>query len=88
MFAENGVGFSEATGAACVEQLLSLWKAAYLLMTPHVVDTFVVRHGSFRYMFDDYATLEATGKVPYNPVFEARLGGGSGLVEAAERLPR
>jgi len=73
VFAENGVGLSEATGAAFVEQLLSLWKAAYLLMTPHVVDTFVVRHGSFQYMFDDYATLEATGKVPYNPVFEARL---------------
>ena len=64
---------AEATGAAFVEQLLSVWKAAYLVMTPHVVDTFVVRHGSFQYMFDDYATLEATGKVPYNPVFEARL---------------
>jgi hypothetical protein len=63
----------EATGAAFVEQLLSVWKAAYLLMTPHVVDTFVVRHRSFHYMFDDYATLEATGKVPYDPVIEARL---------------
>jgi len=34
---------------------------------------FVVRHGSFQYMFDDYATLEATGKVPYDPVFEGQM---------------
>jgi hypothetical protein len=78
LFAEIGAVPSEATGAGFVEQLLSLWKAAYLLMTPHVVDTFVVRHGSFQYMFDDYATLEATGKVPYNPVFEARLVAAAG----------
>jgi hypothetical protein len=61
LFAEIGAVPSEATGAMFVEQLLSLWKAAYLPMTPHVVDTFVVRHGSFHYIFDDYATLEATG---------------------------
>ena len=30
--------------------------------------------GTFEYLYDDYASLEATGRVHYDPVREARLG--------------
>jgi hypothetical protein len=73
LLAEVELRSGEAAGAVFIEQLLSFWKAAYLAITPRATDIYVVRHGSFQYMFDDYATLEASGKVPYDPVFEARL---------------
>jgi hypothetical protein len=34
--------------------------------------------GTFEYLYDDYASLEATGRVPYDPVMEARLVAVSG----------
>lgn len=55
------------------EQLPYCWRDAYLAMTPRLTDICCIRLGSFRYYFDDYATLEARGKVPFDPSCEARL---------------
>jgi len=34
--------------------------------------------GTFEYLYDDYASLEVTGRVPHDPVIEARLVAVSG----------
>ena len=49
------------------------WRDAYLQMTSHPTDIVRWRRGSFEYIYDDYASLEAKGGVPYDPKAEARL---------------
>jgi hypothetical protein len=66
-------GSLEATISILLDELPNQWKRAYLGMTPHETNLCVVTHKTFRYIYDDYGTLEVSGKVPYNPVFEARL---------------
>jgi hypothetical protein len=55
------------------EELVSAFHAAYLEMTPRMTDIAVIQQGAFEYIYDDYATLEAQGLVPYHPTMEARL---------------
>jgi hypothetical protein len=74
-----GGGTVEEMAAGLLEKLPCFWKEAYVTMTPWTSDLHVVRHGTFQYIFDDYATLEATGRVPYSPLFEARLVAALGL---------
>lgn len=56
-----------------VGELPYVWRESYLAMTPRQTDICRFRLGSFEYVYDDYATLEAKGAVPYDPVAEARL---------------
>lgn len=56
-----------------INALPSLWKSAYIAMTPRETDLYLITHSSFEYMFDDYGSLEVSGKVPYDPTHEARL---------------
>jgi hypothetical protein len=57
------------------EELPYLWRDAYLLMTPRPTRIDRVRLGSFEYVYDDLASLEARGDVPWSPTGEARLVG-------------
>jgi hypothetical protein len=78
LLATAGRGPLEETMSILLAELPALWKRAYIEMTPHETNLCVVTHKTFRYIFDDYGTLEVSGKVPYNPVFEARLVGALG----------
>lgn len=55
------------------EELRYLWRDAYLQMMPRATEIVRMQRGPFEYIFDDYATLETTGAVPYSPDAEARL---------------
>jgi hypothetical protein len=55
-----------------------VWRDAYLGMMPRATNIVRFRYGTFDYIYDDYATLEATGMVPYDPRHEARLVAVSG----------
>jgi hypothetical protein len=55
------------------EELPLLWRDAYVEMTAHPPNVVRWRHGDFEYIYDDYASLEAAGSVPYDPKAEARL---------------
>src|SRR5437667_109818 len=56
-----------------LEQLPEYWRTAYLAMTPRETDICCIPFGSFQYIFDDYATLVASGKVAGEPSSESRL---------------
>lgn len=55
------------------EDLPFAWRDAYLEMMPRATNIVRFRFGTFEYIYDDYASLEATGAVPYDPGIEARL---------------
>ena len=55
------------------EELPYVWRDAYIQMTPRATEIVRMQRGSFEYIYDDYATLEATEVVPYSPDAEARL---------------
>jgi hypothetical protein len=57
------------------EELPYAWRDAYLEMTQRATEIVRMQRGSFEYIYDDYATLEATGAVPPSPDDEARLVG-------------
>jgi hypothetical protein len=59
--------------AVLTEELPYAWRDAYLSMMPRATNIVRFRYGTFEYLYDDYATLEATGAVPYGPSIEARL---------------
>ena len=56
-----------------------LWKDAYLEMTPRPTNIVILTHGTFDYVYDDYATLEAMGVVVADGATEARLVGAIGV---------
>jgi hypothetical protein len=60
-------------------ELPYLWQEAYLKMTPRPTNIAIITHGTFDYVYDDYATLEATGVVETDNVTEARLVGAVGV---------
>jgi len=72
---EAGVCSSENLIGFLSEELPYIWRDAYLLMTPRAIEIVRMQRGSFEYIYDDYATVEATGAVPYSPDAEARLVG-------------
>lgn len=57
------------------EELPFVWRDAYIEMTPHPVNIVRWQYGSFEYIFDDYASLESQGMVPYAIGVEGRLIG-------------
>lgn len=63
----------EAMIAFLEERLPYVWRDGYLEMMPRPINIVRFRCGSFEYIYDDYASLEVTGAVPYDPVMEARL---------------
>jgi hypothetical protein len=60
------------------EELPYAWRDFYLVMMPRATNIVRFRYGTFDYLYDDYATLEATGAVPHDPRIEARLVAVSG----------
>lgn len=70
---ENARCSGEAAIAFLLEELPYLWRDAYIRMTAHATDIVRWRNGSFEYIYDDYASLEAMGTVPYDHNAEARL---------------
>jgi hypothetical protein len=46
--------------AFLLEQLPYLWRDAYMRMTPRIVNIFRFQYDTFEYLYDDYASLEAT----------------------------
>lgn len=68
----------QAMMAVLAEELPFAWRDAYLEMMPRATNIVRFRYGKFEYIYDDYATLEATGAVPPDPRVEARLVAVSG----------
>lgn len=60
------------------DELPFVWRDTYLAMTLHPVNVVRFQYGSFEYIFDDYASLELRGIVPYAPEIEGRLVAVSG----------
>lgn len=73
--------FLEEVGDCSVEEMIAflleelpfLWYDAYKEMTPHKTNVVRLQHGAFEYIYDDYASLEASGAVAYDANAEARL---------------
>jgi hypothetical protein len=74
---------SEVT-AFLIDELPYVWRDAYTEMTSRVTNIVRWRYGAFEYLFDDYASLETTGVVPYDPNVEARLVAALGCSEPRE----
>lgn len=55
------------------DELVYCFRDAYVEMTPRRTDIVRIKQGPFEYVYDDYASLEAQGLVPYHPTMEARL---------------
>jgi hypothetical protein len=72
--------------AFMVEELPYVWREAYLAMTPRRTNICRFWHGSFEYIYDDYATLEASGAVPFDSKAEARLVATLGRSTPHERV--
>ena len=66
-------------------ELPAVWLEAYVEMSPRKVNVVLFTHGSFDYVYDDYATLEATGVVERDAVTEARLVAAVGLSQPGPR---
>jgi hypothetical protein len=64
-----------------LEELRHVWRDCYLQMTKRETNIIVWRHGGFEYIYDDYASLESNGVVPYHPTAEARLVAALGFSE-------
>src|SRR5690242_14533761 len=67
-----------------VAELPYVWKDAYHEMTSRSVNIVRWKYETFEYLFDDYASLEATNSVPYDRNIEARLVGALGFSEPRE----
>ncbi len=65
-------------GEVLREELPDLWLGLYVGMTPRRLNVVTFTHGTFDYIYDDYATLEATGLAQPDGVSEARLVGAVG----------
>lgn len=68
-----------------LDELPYLWLDDYLAMTPRQTAIERFPHGGFEYIYDDYATLENTGAVPYSQFEEARLVAAIGRSEPQQR---
>ena len=66
-------------------ELPYLWLDQYLEMTPRETNILVFPHGTFDYLYDDYASLEATGVVEPDGVTEARLVAAVGISRPSQR---
>jgi hypothetical protein len=64
--------------AGFARELAYEWCEIYEAMSERTTNIVRFQCGTFEYLYDDYASLEATGRVPYDPVTEARLVAVSG----------
>jgi hypothetical protein len=55
--------------------LVHEWCEVYEAMSQRTTKIVRFQYGTFEYIYDDYASLEATGRVPYDPVVSAVLSG-------------
>lgn len=74
---------SKASGLPMVEYLRQelpyVWRDSYFDMTPRSTNIVLFTHGTFDYIYDDYATLEATEVVKPDQITESRLVAAVGL---------
>lgn len=75
---------SAKLAAFLLEELPYIWRDAYIEMTSRQANIVRWQYGSFEYLFDDHASLEGTGVVPYDPNVEARLIAALGRSEPRE----
>jgi hypothetical protein len=75
---ESGADSYETVISFLREELPFVWRDAYLEIMPRETNIVRLQYGAFEYIYDDYASLEAIGAVPYDPKIEARLIGVSG----------
>lgn len=71
--------------AYCRAELPYVWLDEYLAMTPRMTNVVRFVHGSFEYLYDDLATLEATGAVVPDAQSEARLVAAIGVSQPVSR---
>lgn len=64
--------------AAFAHELAYEWREAYQATAERATNIVRFDCGTFEYLYDDYASLEAAGRVPYDPVKEARVVAVSG----------
>lgn len=69
----RGRGIIYALDSLPAEGTTYLWQDAYLEMTPRLTNIIILTQGTFDYIYDDYATLEAMGVVEADDITEARL---------------
>jgi hypothetical protein len=65
----------ESKIAFLAEELPHDFHEKYLLMTTRKINLWRYFFKGFEYIYDDYATLEATGIVPVSPTIESRVIG-------------
>ena len=70
------------------QELPYLWIDAYAEMTPRRTNIMAMTQGTFDYIYDNYAELEATGAVEPDDVTESRLVGAVGVSVAVTRSRR
>lgn len=70
------------------QELPYLWIDAYAEMTPRRTNIMAMTQGTFDYIYDNYAELEATGTVEPDDVTESRLVGAVGISVAVTRSRR
>ncbi|MGE3344144.1 MAG: hypothetical protein AB7L71_11995 [Vicinamibacterales bacterium] len=63
-------------------ELPNLWYDAYLEMTPRQTNVVTFAHGTFDYVYDDLASLEAAGVAKADSVTESRLVGAVGTSQS------
>src|ERR1017187_10825052 len=73
LLAEVGDCPAEEVIAYLAAQLPYVWRDAYLAMTARPTNVVRFQRDAFTYIYDDYASLESSGAVPYDAVIEARL---------------
>jgi hypothetical protein len=78
---DAGGALSKTSSSFLTEELRHAWRDTYLEMTQRATEIVRMQRGSFEYIYDDYATLEAIGAVPPIPDDEARLVGVLGQSE-------
>jgi hypothetical protein len=59
--------------AYMAEQLPFVWRDTYLAMMTRPTNIVRFQRDAFTYIYDDYASVESSGAVPYDAVMEARL---------------
>lgn len=57
---ETGADSYQTAAAFLREELPFVWRDAYLEMTPRETKIVRFQYGAFEYIYDDYASLEAT----------------------------
>jgi hypothetical protein len=82
-----GQAVAKGSNERLLAELTRQWKLSYEKNTVRVTDLFIITHKTFSYLYDDYATLELTGKAPPDASHEARVVAAYGI-SAPQRMDR